>query len=98
MSQTASHTAIAATMTSPTLNHNGMPGELSYSDAIASACLLDDLLAEPTELVTQRVEIPAQGREHDSVDAVVGEPTDAVKVHHSARRHLDCVRVAAGVL
>src|SRR5690349_19701619 len=86
-------------MTSPTLNHNGMPGEVSsYSDAIASADLLDDLLGEAAELLAQRVEIEAERREDDAVDAVVREATDAVEIHHAARCHLDRVGIAPGVL
>src|SRR5260370_40010103 len=74
----ASHTPIAATMTSPTLNHRGMPGDVSsYSDAIASTGLLDDLLGELAELLAQRVEVEAQRREHDAVDAVVRKATHA---------------------
>src|SRR5947209_3731874 len=86
-------------MTSPTLNHNGMPGGLSsYSDAIASTDLLDDLLGESAELLAQRLEVEAQRRQHDAVDAVVREATDAVEVEHATRGHLDRVGIAPGVL
>src|SRR3989440_12743439 len=86
-------------MTSPTLNHNGMAGGLSsYSDAIASTDLLDDLLGETAELVAQGLEVEAQRRQHDAIDPVVREATDAVEVEHATRGHLDRVGIAPGVL
>src|SRR5258705_8870680 len=95
---TASHTPSATTMTSPTLNHSGMPGGLSpYSEATGSADLLDDLLGEPTELLAQRIEVEPERWERDAVDAEVGEALDAVGVQGAARGHLDGVRVSPGV-
>src|SRR2546421_11967368 len=82
-------------MTSPTLNHNGMAGGLwSYSDAIASTDLLDDLLGETAELLAQGLEVEAQRRQHDAIDPVVREAADAVEVEHTTRGHRGRVGIA----
>src|SRR5947208_920926 len=83
-------------MTSPTLNHSGMPGGLSsYSYAIASTDLLDDLLGETAELPADRLDVfvhpcAAFLERHAERVELLAQPTDAhAQLDAPLREHVE---------
>src|SRR5687768_12549289 len=85
----------APTAISPMTNSFAQTPVVGRSRSSAmSAHFRDDGVGEVAERALQRLEVEAERRDNDAVDAEIGEPLHAVEVEGTAGGDLDLVRVA----